>query len=394
MTGTTQSSDFPTRQPTQALRGGSDAFLTILTAAGDGLAFSTHLGGENYESGYGISLDSTGATYVTGSTASANFPMQSAYQGDQGGTDAFVAKFEAMPSPPAWPVITEVANAWSGQPLIADAGWIYIKGTNLSATTRIWRNDEIVDGRLPKSLDGVSVKINGRDAYVYYVSPTQINVQGPSDWGVGQVPVQVANAGGTSGVFAVEKQGIAPALFVWPAGTATEGSKYVGALTTEGQQVVYIGKPGLLSPVGIPTRPARPGETVLLFATGCGPTTPPFPRGRGGYLASPDPGPGGGNQDRRPASRCGRQHRIPHFRRRMPVQRDHPSRRPGRGPGGGVEDRQLQSAGQHLHHGAEVEFRGLLTSVISESQILTAAGRSCRAASLCLARLWPASSPA
>jgi uncharacterized protein (TIGR03437 family) len=114
---------------------------------------------------------------------------------------------------------------------------------------------------------------------VYYISPTQINVQVPSDWSVGRVPVEVTNAAGKSAAFAVEKQGIAPALFVWYSGTATEGNKYVGAVTTEGQQVVYIGKPGLLSPASIPTRPAKPGETVLLFGTGCGPTNPAFPAG-------------------------------------------------------------------------------------------------------------------
>jgi uncharacterized protein (TIGR03437 family) len=157
---------------------------------------------------------------------------------------------------------------------------VYIKGTGLAETTRTWRDSEIVGGRLPTALDGVSVKINTEDAYVYYVSPTQINVQVPSDSVVGEVPVEVTNAGGKSSFFSVEKEDVAPALFVWFPGTATEGNRYVGAVTSEGQQVIYIGKPGLLSPVGLATRSARPGETVLLFATGCGPTTPPFPAGQ------------------------------------------------------------------------------------------------------------------
>jgi len=278
--GTTDSSDFPTRQALQPSRGPSDAFLSILTAAGDGLAFSTYLGGDSYEAGYGISLDSTGATYVTGSTFSANFPVKLAYQGDQAGTDVFVAKFEPLATPPPGPVITEVANAWNEKPPIADAGWIYIKGANLAETTRTWRDNEIVGGRLPTALDGVSVRINNSDAYVYYISPTQINVQVPSDGVAGAVPVQVVNSAGTSPGFSVNKQTTAPAIFVWPPGTATEGNKYVGSVTTEGQQVVYLGKPGLLQPVGIPTRPARPNETVLLFVTACGPTVPPFPAGQ------------------------------------------------------------------------------------------------------------------
>jgi uncharacterized protein (TIGR03437 family) len=94
------------------------------------------------------------------------------------------------------------------------------------------------------------------------------------------VPVQVTNAGGVSAAFPVSKQVTAPAVFVWPPGTATEGNRYVGALTTEGQQVVYNGKAGLLQPVGIPTRPAKPDEIVLLFGTACGPTLPSFPAGQ------------------------------------------------------------------------------------------------------------------
>jgi uncharacterized protein (TIGR03437 family) len=48
-----------------------------------------------------------------------------------------------------------------------------IMGEKLSATTRIWRGDDIVDGRLPTQLDSVRVRVNEKDAFVYFVSPTQ-----------------------------------------------------------------------------------------------------------------------------------------------------------------------------------------------------------------------------
>ena len=279
--GFTASSDFPTRSaPQTALAAGEDAFVTKLDAAGSGPVYSTYLGGAGRDMAYSVAVDAAGAVYVVGGTASGNLPPASPIQTFQGVDDAFVAKFEPQPPLLTAPVITEVANAWSGQPLVPDSGWAYIKGTGLSQTTRTWRTGEIVGGRLPASLDGVSVRINNTDAYVYYISPTQINVQAGSDLFIGEVAVEVTNMAGKSAAFRVEKAYVSPALFVWFPGTATEGNKYVGAVTSDGQQVVYIGKPGLLSPVGLPTRPAKPGETVLLFATGCGPTTPPVPAGQ------------------------------------------------------------------------------------------------------------------
>ena len=42
---------------------------------------------------------------------------------------------------------------------------------------------------MPKQLNGVNVKIDGRATYIYYISPTQINVLTPLDGSLGQVPI-------------------------------------------------------------------------------------------------------------------------------------------------------------------------------------------------------------
>src|SRR5262249_4479641 len=80
--------------------GGDDAFVTKLNATGSALSYSTYLGGTQTDAGYAIAVDASGNAYVTGSTASGNFPTTSgAFQGSAGGAgDAFVAKLNASGS--------------------------------------------------------------------------------------------------------------------------------------------------------------------------------------------------------------------------------------------------------------------------------------------------------
>jgi hypothetical protein len=97
VTGYTYSGDFPTQNPYQATKKGfSDAFVTKLSAAGNSLVYSTYLGGDNNESGYGIAVDGAGCAYVTGMTPSTDFPTQNPYQATKkGDTDAYVTKLSA-----------------------------------------------------------------------------------------------------------------------------------------------------------------------------------------------------------------------------------------------------------------------------------------------------------
>jgi hypothetical protein len=94
--GLTLSSNFPMQNALQPSSGGFyDAFVTELNSAGSALIYSTYLGGQDYDEGTGIALDGAGNAYVTGSTASTNFPTTSAaFQTTYGGGtgDVFVAK--------------------------------------------------------------------------------------------------------------------------------------------------------------------------------------------------------------------------------------------------------------------------------------------------------------
>jgi hypothetical protein len=95
VTGDTWSRDFPTMNPIQRTLGGlGDVFVSKLSPDGASLVHSTYLGGRAYDGGLGITVDLTGATYVTGYTQSVDFPTTTSLQPrcSAGGNDAFVVK--------------------------------------------------------------------------------------------------------------------------------------------------------------------------------------------------------------------------------------------------------------------------------------------------------------
>ena len=166
--------------------------------------------------------------------------------------------------------ISSVVNGASFKPGFASSGWVTIMGTNLSRTTRIWRPDEIVGGQLPTSLDGVRANINGRPAFVYYISPTQLNVQAPTDESLysvdGNVEVEVIAPDGSAKTTAAWKRRFAPGIFMFD----PEGRRYVAAVHADG---TLVGRENLIP--GAPSRPAGPGDVIMLFTTGMGWSTDP-----------------------------------------------------------------------------------------------------------------------
>jgi len=95
VTGTTYSTDFPTLNPYQTDQPYEDVFVTKLSPGGNSLVYSTYLGGSYSDGGHGIAVDSSGSAYVTGYTASTDFPTVNPYDGSYNGgyEDVFVAKF-------------------------------------------------------------------------------------------------------------------------------------------------------------------------------------------------------------------------------------------------------------------------------------------------------------
>lgn len=166
-----------------------------------------------------------------------------------------------------------IVNGASFREGFAAGAWITIRGSNLSATTRQWEARDFSGTNLPASLEGVRVTVNGRPAYVYYISPTQLNILAPEDATLGPVPVQVTNALGTSNVMMVTKQAVAPAIFTY----SVQNGRY--AIAQHGNTGALVG-PANLFGADAPTTPAPPGEVITLYATGLGGTNPPYPDGQ------------------------------------------------------------------------------------------------------------------
>jgi hypothetical protein len=80
------------------LAGGTDAFLTRLTASGAGVVYSTYLGGLSEDAAQAVTVNSSSQAYVTGFTASADFPVVKPTQAESGTRDAFLSKFDATGS--------------------------------------------------------------------------------------------------------------------------------------------------------------------------------------------------------------------------------------------------------------------------------------------------------
>jgi uncharacterized protein (TIGR03437 family) len=122
-----------------------------------------------------------------------------------------------------------------------------------------------VNGVLPQSLNGVSVSVGGQPAYVAYASPGQINALAPSI-PPGNVTVTVSTGVATSTPITVVAQSFLPAFFEW--------GNYTVATRTDYSLAVKNGTfPGMT------TVPAKPGDTIILWGTGFGPTTPAAPVG-------------------------------------------------------------------------------------------------------------------
>ena len=180
--------------------------------------------------------------------------------------------------PPMLPSIGSVvsASSYGGFPIVSPASFVEIYGSNLAFDTRGWTNTDFTGNQAPTSLDGVDASIAGQKAFVNYIvaNPGQVNVQLPSNIPTGAQQITVTNKNGTSAPFNVTVNATAPGLLA-PTSFKIGGKQYVVAFLAD--NVTYVLPAGAIA--GIPSRPAKPGETIVMYGNGFGPVTPNIPAG-------------------------------------------------------------------------------------------------------------------
>jgi virginiamycin B lyase len=181
----------------------------------------------------------------------------------------------------ATPVITSVesASSYGGYPYFASGSWIEIKGSNLAdpADPRLtaavnpgqWTANDFSGVNAPTILDGVSVSINGKPAYVWYLSAGQLNVQAPEDTATGSVNVTVTNCKATSSAYPLSRKALAPGLLAPPSFNIGGKQYLVATFNSDG---AYVLNTGALA--GINSRPAKPGDLILAYGIGFGDVNP------------------------------------------------------------------------------------------------------------------------
>ena len=145
--------------------------------------------------------------------------------------------------PTGQPRIATVRNAFSGAGgAIAPGEIISVYGEQFGPSAGVV--GEFSAGRLPVSLAGVSVAVNGVEAPLFYVRNDQINAQVPAETGPGPATVTVTVAGSPSGSVAVPADRVAPGLF-----NAVWNGDFIPNSASD---------------------PATAGSVIVLFATGHG----------------------------------------------------------------------------------------------------------------------------
>jgi uncharacterized protein (TIGR03437 family) len=164
-------------------------------------------------------------------------------------------------------LISLVGNAFGDTPVIAPNTWVEIKGASLAPVgdRRIWQGPDFANNRLPTQMDGVSVTVNGKNAYLYYISPTQVNILTPPDPLPTFPQVQLTNNGVTSNLVFVEAQPLSLSFFEF---VSSGGFHYVYGRHVSNNGI--IGPPTLFP--GLTSTPVKPGEAIYIAATGFGPT--------------------------------------------------------------------------------------------------------------------------
>src|SRR5271165_1898725 len=179
------------------------------------------------------------------------------------------------------PTISSIdsASAYGGYNYFASGSWLEIKGTNLAdpndprlaSGSGQWASGDFNGPNAPTNLDGISVSINGKPAYVWYLSPGQLNVQAPEDTTTGNVSITVTNCKATGSTTQFARRALAPGLLA-PSNYSSNGTQYlVATFQSDG---AYVLNTALGASFGLKSRPAKSGDVIIAYGIGFGDVTP------------------------------------------------------------------------------------------------------------------------
>lgn len=275
--GKTSSTNFPTVRAVQSsLRGDTDAFVAKLDPAGSELIYSSYLGSTFSgnigfeERALGVAVDQFGNTFLTGQMLKSDFLTLFAVQSSYGGglSDAFITKITT----PDILALAPVSAASFGGAAFAAEEIVAVFGANLATGVEV-----AAQVPLPTTLLGASVKVKDRLgverlAPLFFVSPTQINLQIPPGTAPGKAVLSITNTQNTAVNTTVLISDVAPGLFAANANGQGVAAAVVLRQKANGVQsfepIAQLGGQGQLVTLPIDFGPESDQLYLILFGTG------------------------------------------------------------------------------------------------------------------------------
>jgi hypothetical protein len=212
VTGETESTDFPTKNPYQPNRSSmySDAFVTKIDTTSSGnssFIYSTFLGGGDTDSGSGIAVDNSGNAYVVGWTISDDFPTKNQYQSDQTNGDVFVTRINTFESGASSLIYSTYLGGGGGEAgwgiAVDNSGNVYVTGTTSSTnfpTANQYQNDQPMWDAFVTRLefDGPLITVTSPNGGESWDAGSTHDITWTSTGSVGNVKLEVTTDNGIS----------------------------------------------------------------------------------------------------------------------------------------------------------------------------------------------------
>jgi hypothetical protein len=257
VTGGTESPDFPTVKPLQpANAGGGDGFVSKINPSGSALVYSTYLGGSGRDYGSSIAVDTASNVYVTGLTASTNFPTKNPFQASNAGgdpgcaCDSFASKISS-------------AGALVYSTYVGGSGTDYGSGTAVDSSGNAYVTGSTDSINFPTEGSFQTSNGGSYDAFVFKLNPmgsaliysTYLGGQ-KNDYGNGIAVDSTSNAHITGETFSTDfpkknplqnyNAGQADAFvsMLNPAGSALVYSTYLGGSLMDSSQSIAVDSAG------------------------------------------------------------------------------------------------------------------------------------------------------